>query len=77
MKKLKRLQLSNAYVLSEKELNSIEGGLVIVAYDVCTEYTIGEACVYNINGNTITLGTCSISYKQDGKKIESSPFCEK
>ncbi len=77
MKKLKRLQLSNAYVLSEKELNSIEGGLVIVAYDVCTKDSIGEACVYNINGNTITLGTCSISYIQDGQNFKAVPFCKK
>lgn len=77
MKKLKRLQLSNAYVLSEKELNSIEGGLVIVAYDVCTKDTIGEACVYNINGNTITLGTCSIAYIQDGQNIKPDPYCKK
>lgn len=73
MKKLKRMHLNAANILSANELAAIEGGLTIDAEDYCTLETPDRPCVYSItnnaNGSTVVIGTCRVNYTQVGSKI--------
>ncbi len=80
MKKLKKFVLNDAKVLSEDELASIEGSLCINALDNCTVETKDQACVYSVTyaggHQSITLGTCMVTYTQVGNMvIATDAFC--
>lgn len=62
MKKLRKISFNAANILSQVELASIDGGLLIFAYDYCTIYTANKPCVYK-GRNSLT---CFIGKLQFG-----------
>lgn len=79
MKKLKKFVLNNAKVLSSEELAAIEGGLTLNVADNCTPHNRGEACVfassYTYGHQTITIGTCTVIYVQQGASVVATGYC--
>lgn len=80
MKKLKKFVLNNARVLSNEDLASVEGGLLLDLLDYCTPESKDMPCVYAIGKDaagryTVTIGSCIVRYEQHGSEIAAYGYC--
>lgn len=80
MKKLKKFVLNNARVLSNEDLASVEGGLLLDLADFCSPDKYGKPCVYSIGVDaagryTVTIGTCSYKYELCGSEVVAYSYC--